>query len=287
MEWIAEIGQSWLYTAEWLAGLGIAFAVLARLMPCNPGMYWWKDPRAVVTDFIYWFIVPLFLTMGKTAMLIAGIVVLYGGNEPEFLPVKSWPLWVQCPLMLLLQDVMLYGIHRIFHTRLAWKCHAIHHSPKVLDWMTAMRSHPVNFLLQFTLADVIVLLLGFSPAALVALVGFNTAYSAMVHANLNWTFGPLRYVFASPVFHRWHHTPQNVGLDKNFASTFPVLDLLFGTFYMPPGKLPEQFGIGDPEFPENFLGQLIYPLRSTQAPQTPAAPVATRPAPNRRRRKAA
>ena len=287
MDWIVEIGQAWLTIAEWLAGLGIVFAILVRLTPCNPGMYWWKDFRAVVTDSLYWFIVPLFLAFGKQAMLIAGVVVLYGGQRPEFLPVQGWPLWLQCAVILVLQDVMLYAIHRVFHTRLAWRFHAIHHSPKVLDWMSTMRTHPLNFLLEFTLADVVVLLLGFSPPALVALAVFNTAYSAMVHANLNWTFGPLRYVFASPVFHRWHHTTEEAGLDKNFASTFPILDLVFGTFYMPAGKLPEQFGIHDPDFPEDFLGQLIYPLQTAKQPQAQPAQVTAAPAPNRRRRKAA
>jgi sterol desaturase/sphingolipid hydroxylase (fatty acid hydroxylase superfamily) len=287
MEWIVEIGQAWLYTAQLLAGFGIAFALLARLMPCNPGMYWWKDVRAVITDSLYWFIVPLFLAFGKQAMLYVGIVALYGGEQPEFLPVNGWPLWLQCVVILVLQDVMLYAIHRLFHTRLAWKFHAIHHSPKVLDWMSTMRTHPVNFLLEFTLADVIVILLGFSPAALIAMSVFNTAFSALVHANLNWTFGPLRYVLASPVFHRWHHTTEEAGLDKNFASTFPILDLLFGTFYMPPGKLPEQFGIGDPDFPEDFLGQLVYPLWTPREPQAQPAPTAAAPPANRRRRKAA
>jgi hypothetical protein len=87
----------------------------------------------------------------------------------------------------------------------------------------------------------------------------------MVHANLNWTFGPLKYVFASPVFHRWHHTLEDEGLDKNFAPTFPVLDLIFGTFYMPPGKLPARFGVHDTEFPEGFLGQFVYPFRRSGA----------------------
>jgi sterol desaturase/sphingolipid hydroxylase (fatty acid hydroxylase superfamily) len=286
MDWIAEIGQSWLHTAKWLAGLGVAFAILARFMPCNPGMYWWKDVRAVVTDFMYWFIVPIFLNLAKTAMLIAGVVVLYDGLKPEFLPVTGWPLWLQCPVILLLQDGMLYGIHRLFHTRLAWKFHAVHHSPKVLDWMSTMRTHPVNFILEFTLADVVVLMLGFSPPALMALAVFNTIYSAMVHANLSWTFGPLRYVFASPVFHRWHHTTEEAGLNKNFASTFPFLDVLFGTFHMPAGQLPEQFGIGDTEFPEDFLGQLVYPLRATRTPPPPA-PSQRAPTATRRGRKAA
>src|SRR5262249_52789855 len=52
--------------------------------------------------------------------------------------------------------------------------------------------------------------------------------------------------------------------NKNFASTFPVLDLIFGTFYMPHGKLPERYGTGDPAFPEDFMGQLAYPFRKAR-----------------------
>src|SRR5262249_57144412 len=112
-------------------------------------------------------------------------------------------------------------------------------------------------------------LLGFSPAALLVLAPFNTVYSAMVHANLRWTFGPLRYVFASPVFHRWHHTTLAEGRDRNFAPTFPFLDLLFGTFYMPPGRLPEEFGSGAADFPEDFWGQFIHPFRRAKPPAPP------------------
>ena len=72
------------------------------------------------------------------------------------------------------------------------------------------------------------------------------------------------------MFHRWHHPPEEAGLDKNFASTFPVLDVIFGTFYMPAGKLPEQFGTGEPDFPEGFLGQLLHPFRRIPArPELP------------------
>ncbi|HZY90358.1 MAG TPA: sterol desaturase family protein, partial [Gemmataceae bacterium] len=265
MDWITSISGFWLTTLAWVAGLAVAFGLLARLTPCNPGMYWWKDLRAALTDSLYWFVVPLFLRFGRTVMLIAGVVLVFGGKEPECLPVKDMPLWQQCLAVLLIQDVILYWIHRVFHTRLAWDFHAVHHSPKVLDWMSFQRFHPVNYLLEFVLADVAVLLLGFSPAALVALAPFNTVYSAMVHANLNWTFGPLRYVLASPVFHRWHHTTQEAGLDKNFASTFPFLDLLCGTFHMPPGELPEQFGNGEHDFPQHFWGQLLHPFRQMRA----------------------
>lgn len=261
MEWLGEIGMEWLRVLVVLAGLAVVFAALARWTPCNPGMYWWNDLRAVVTDFFYWFVVPLFVRIARVLILLIVGVLLWGQAEFGFATVRGLPLWQQCVAILLLQDVWLYWGHRLFHARWAWRFHAVHHSPEVLDWLSAARFHPVNHLLTFGLADVGVLLLGFSPAALVLLAPFNLVYSAMVHANLSWTFGPLRYIFASPVFHRWHHTTEEEGLDRNFAPTFPFLDLLFGTFHMPPGRLPERFGIGEPDFPRGFWGQFFHPFR--------------------------
>ena len=47
---------------------------------------------------------------------------------------------------------------------------------------------------------------------------------------------------------------------KNFTTTFPVIDLNFGTYYMPKGALPDAYGIGEPEFPRSFGRQLLYPF---------------------------
>ena len=105
------------------------------------------------------------------------------------------------------------------------------------------------------------LFLGFSPESVSVMATFNLIYSAMVHANLNWTFGPFKYLFASPVFHRWHHTSQIEGMDKNFAPTFPLLDIVFGTFYMPEGRLPESYGVPGSDIPEGFWGQMAWPFR--------------------------
>jgi sterol desaturase/sphingolipid hydroxylase (fatty acid hydroxylase superfamily) len=73
-------------------------------------------------------------------------------------------------------------------------------------------------------------------------------------------------VIAGPVFHRWHHTAAEHGGEKNFAPTFPVLDLLFGTFYMPKQTLPDRYGIADKTFPANFCAQMLYPFRREAAP---------------------
>ena len=80
----------------------------------------------------------------------------------------------------------------------------------------------------------------------------------MVHANLNWTFGPLGKLFVSPVFHRWHHCADVH--DVNFASTFSLWDRMFGTCYMPQGEVPKAYGIDDAAMPEGLMPQLVYPL---------------------------
>jgi hypothetical protein len=149
-------------------------------MPANPGMYWWKNLRGAGTDLLYWFVVPLFVRLGRTVLLVVGLSVLFGAPEPHPLPVHTLPLWVQCAAILVIQDVLLYVLHRAFHSRWAWGFHAVHHSPRVLDWMATVRFHPVNQLLEFGVADVAVLLLGFSPTALLVLTPFNLIYSAMV-----------------------------------------------------------------------------------------------------------
>jgi sterol desaturase/sphingolipid hydroxylase (fatty acid hydroxylase superfamily) len=104
------------------------------------------------------------------------------------------------------------------------------------------------------------LVAGISPNIFVVLGPLTVAHSAFVHANLDWSLGPFKYVIAGPVFHRWHHTAADRGGEKNFAATFPILDVIFGTFYMPKGELPDKYGIDDRTFPSSFTAQLAHPF---------------------------
>lgn len=128
---------------------------------------------------------------------------------------------------------MLYWLHRLFHDGGFWKYHAIHHSSEEIGWISAARFHPVNLMLGTIGVDVVLLMVSISPNVMIWVGPFTTFHSAFVHANLNWTFGPFKYVLATPVFHRWHHTGLEEGGDTNFAGTFPIWDVLFGTFRMP------------------------------------------------------
>jgi sterol desaturase/sphingolipid hydroxylase (fatty acid hydroxylase superfamily) len=56
-------------------------------------------------------------------------------------------------------------------------------------------------------------------------------------------------------------TTAGAGGEKNYAVTFPILDVTFGTFHMPQAKLPANYCIADKSFPASLGGQMLYPFR--------------------------
>jgi sterol desaturase/sphingolipid hydroxylase (fatty acid hydroxylase superfamily) len=266
---IHSIGLTLIKIVPVSIALGLIFAVLSFLFACNPGRPWWRK-REILTDLCYWFFIPLFARYLRIGLLVLGAALLFGITSAEGLvqfydnghgPLARLPLWLQAAIFLIGSDLIMYWIHRGFHHAPLWKYHAVHHSSDELDWISAARFHPVNIFLGSVATDVVLLLAGISPNVLVFLGPFTVAHSAFVHANLNWTLRPFQYLIAGPVFHRWHHTAAERGGEKNFASTFPFLDVVFGTFWMPQGDLPGAYGIGDRSFPASFGGQMLYPFK--------------------------
>jgi len=181
----------------------LAFGLMARLAPCNPGQRAFAT-RELPDNALYWF---------TSVLLYGGLADLYIRAGASLLP-SGWaaavdlggdrwaarlPLALQALLALLAMDFVQYWLHRLFHGRALWPFHAVHHSAEELDWTTTYRIHPVNFAVYSAGALALIKLIGFSPAAFVVMGPFNLVVGALVHANLNWTFGPLRYVIASPV----------------------------------------------------------------------------------------
>lgn len=259
--------STWVDLSAWLLGFAVLFGVLEHLFPCNAGKH--ASVRGFLTDALYYFIMPFFTRIVSAVYMGFGVAVLFRDVDEAhmlealiagFGPAGALPLWAQAAIVFIISDCILYWTHRLFHTGRWWPFHAIHHSSPTVNWHSTYRFHPVNTWLTFTLVDAAMIFLGFSIEAVTLMGTFNMFYSAMVHANLNWTFGPFRYVFASPVFHRWHHTSQQEGMDKNFAPTFPLLDIVFGTFYMPP-HLPTRYGVDGADIPEGFASQMFWPFR--------------------------
>ena len=267
-------------------GLSVVFTVLAlfQSQACNPGRPWWKS-RDLLTDLQFFFLIPIIAPYLRLVVMLSLVLLLGGFLGAEDVsnyvangagPVGKLPYWAQVVFYVLATDFLLYWTHRSFHNVILWPFHAVHHSSIDLDWTSTFRTHPINQMLGSGLVSIIMVLLGVPPAIMIALVPFDLISAAFVHANLNWTLGPLKYVIATPVFHRWHHTGVDEGGDSNFSSTFAIWDWMFGTFYMPEGQLPQEYGVDDPHFPTTWHGQMIVPFRQFFARlQQPRAVVTT------------
>jgi sterol desaturase/sphingolipid hydroxylase (fatty acid hydroxylase superfamily) len=261
--------------------VAVAFCAIEAMWPARPQR---RLRPGLVTDLAYWVITPLVSrTLAMVAVVIVALVVASIAGVPldaehlrAFARRSTWlaeqPIALQIVLVLAVGDFVGYWMHRFFHRGRAWRFHAVHHSSVELDWLSAVRLHPVNDIVQRAVQAIVLVALGFDTTVVAAYVPALSLYAIMLHANVRWTFGPLRYVLASPAFHRWHHTsggsapgsPQegeHAGRDKNFAGLFPIWDLVFGTFYLPRDRHADAFGV-DEHIPTGLLGQLVWPFRS-------------------------
>jgi sterol desaturase/sphingolipid hydroxylase (fatty acid hydroxylase superfamily) len=182
----------------------------------------------------------------------------------------TWQWIGELLLYLFVRDILIYIRHRIFHTRRVWAFHSIHHSSEEVNWISAARFHPAESSIESTgeiLLFLIAAALGTNYNVLSVAGTVIGIYNMFVHANINWTFGPLRYVLVSPVFHRWHHSDAPAAHDKNFAAMFSCLDLVLGTYYMPKNVLPDTLGLSPEEkkiHPRTMWGQLLHPFKKTR-----------------------
>ena len=242
--------------------------------------------KGLLTDGTYWLFTP-FVTKAITRICVAGVVIpfaliVYGKLDRDlvlqgFGPLSRFPFWAQAIGILLIGDFVGYWMHRAFHGRRLWRFHAVHHSSVDVDWLSAVRLHPVNDAVMRVAGTLPVLALGFAPVAVAGILPVLTLMAILVHANVDWDWGPLRALIASPRFHRWHHTDETQARDKNFPGLLPLWDILFGTYYMPREQRPSSFGTATP-VPTGLIGQMLFPFRRSGAAAAPIASSDTLPA---------
>lgn len=222
-------------------------------------------------DTLYWLAAPTLATWLSRAvigslLLAGGLIVFRDAGHPwdGFGPAAALPLWGSVVMALACADFANYWVHRLMHRRILWPIHAIHHSSQELDWHSALRIHPLDRLAMQIASVVFVVALGFPLTALIAAAPVAGLIGILIHLDISVDLGWLRFVIATPLFHRWHHADEAQALGKNFAAIFPVWDILFGTFHMPRHQRPTRFGCGD-DIPQSFWAQMTYPLKQWTA----------------------
>ncbi|MCP4817778.1 MAG: sterol desaturase family protein [Shimia sp.] len=161
------------------------------------------------------------------------MTALYFGLYVFSETVVSWHLPSTLPwiaVAIVLADFTYYWEHRIAHqVRLLWTQHAVHHSSRDYNIITAVRFGPLESLWSF-IAHIPMVLIGFSPDVVLGSVILVQAYQTWLHTELIGKLGPLEWVLNTPSHHRVHHGCDAKYLDKNYGGISIIWDRMFGSF---------------------------------------------------------
>lgn len=240
----------------------VIFTPLELLFPLHSQKFF---RQGWLADFIHFFVTRIFVNLFLAIAVFSLLPVLdvfVNSDIQQF--IADQPFWLQLTTAVFVQEIGAYFAHRLLHTvPFLWKFHAIHHSSEEIDWLSSARLHPLDQTFTRICGFIPLYLLGFTKEILglyIIVVTFNAIF---IHANVRFSFGPLKWVIATPEFHRWHHANDPAVYTKNLAGTFPIIDLIFGTLYLPKNKKPTQYGIGEP-MPHDYLHQLTHPFRGSK-----------------------
>lgn len=168
-------------------------------------------------------------------------------------------------LFLLAYDLGYYWFHRAQHaTPLLWRVHAVHHSETDLNATSYLRQHFTESALQsFAIMVPLLLVVSVLPRTMAWVAILSAFVQFFAHSALPIHFGPLSAVVISPRLHRIHHSAASAESNSNFASTFPLWDVLFRT-YRPPSSRPERTGLHSGERLDGLWPLLSAPFRRQQ-----------------------
>jgi sterol desaturase/sphingolipid hydroxylase (fatty acid hydroxylase superfamily) len=258
---ISETLQSLRIATELLAYSTVFFTSIVLLVKGREAIAAGRRAMSEVRLNLSWYFLDVVLVGPVVALAVAAIRAVTNRYSLEMMNVHTWESVgrpVTFFVVVFFGDFISYWRHRLEHTRWLWPAHAIHHSDTQMSFLTLARFHPVNRLVTSCVDIAFLALFGFPAWALVANEIVRHYYGEFIHVDLPWMYGPLRYLFVSPVMHQWHHARDYIGSGSNFATVFSVFDRAFGTHHVP-GLCTGQLGVSD-DLGKGIVGQFKYPF---------------------------
>ena len=253
-----HLGVDWLLLDLLL--MAVIFVPIEMVFPKNKVQS--KFHEEWKTDLIYFVVSHLFIQFfgvitQKPATLFFGWI----GLSEVHLWVRSLPYVIELLLAFLITDLFQYAAHRFFHSHTyLWRFHSVHHSTKNMDWLAGSRTHFVDIFVTRSMTFIPLYVFGFSEITFNTYIIFMAIHAVLIHANTRINFGFVKYIFATPQYHHWHHCEDPKYYGKNFATIFPFIDMIFGTYYLPGKIWPEGTGLREANFPKGYINQLVYPF---------------------------
>jgi len=209
-----------------VALLYVLFSAVELAIPAEPGQSWSGRLR----NLVY---LAIFVGAGMSAMALWYAWPREPGSKLAFSRMSTFAL---LPAYVFASDFAYYWYHRAQH-RFAglWAIHELHHADSELNVTTSYRTYWLEAPVQaIVVAAPVSILLG-APVAAFALTSllFSRAILLFAHSNLRLSLGRLTPVLCGPQWHRIHHSRLEQHRDRNFAQVFPIIDIIFGTYYRP------------------------------------------------------
>jgi sterol desaturase/sphingolipid hydroxylase (fatty acid hydroxylase superfamily) len=166
----------------------------------------------------------------------------------------------QMLIFFLATDFIQWFTHVLLHRfEFLWRFHKVHHSVEEMGFAAHLRYHWMETVFYTPMKFIAVMFIGgFAPEQAFIIYFFTIAVGHLNHANLGWSYGPLKYIFNNPKMHIWHHAkdlPNERRFGVNFGITLSVWDYIFGKNYIPSSGRDIPLGFsGMEKFPKRFLG---------------------------------
>ena len=240
--------------------LWLLFGILERLFPLRKEQKHFR--QGWLTDVAHFFFNHILVNAG-TYLIAAFLFVFFkGAISPSLqLAVRGQPAILQFVEAFFIAQMIFYAVHRLAHTvPWLWQFHLIHHSSVELDWLASARLHPIEAIVINIAVGVPLFLLGFTKETFGSYLVFAAILPILNHSNTRFQFPILNRIIATPEFHHWHHSNDLEARNKNFSG-FPIIDLLFRTYYSPKNQMPSTYGVEE-IVPKTYWQQLLYPFKS-------------------------
>ena len=237
----------------------LAFGAIERLRPVER-----QSPRAFLFNFalfttIYIALSGYYFGMAILHRHIEHFRFLHLGL-PDFLgrDFSAAELAMRFVLFLLAADLIKYWMHRAMHAApLLWRFHRAHHSDRHFNSSTNLREQWAGAIYGDVVFALIAAPLFGALTTPIPLTAAYVAYGFFAHSNLRLPLGRVTPMLVGPHYHRIHHSRLPEHANVNFASFFPLFDILFGTYYGPSRDEFPPTGLADEQHDDLWRMQLL------------------------------
>ncbi|MEQ9261723.1 MAG: sterol desaturase family protein [Owenweeksia sp.] len=268
--WQEILNPHWGNYFYWLIGFSLVIWSLELIIPWRKGQKafrrdFWLDGFYMFFNFFLFSLVVYNALSNVAVNAFNDLLAYFGIQNTVAIEISSWPVWAQLLTLFIVADFIQWNVHRMLHRiPLLWEFHKVHHSVKEMGFAAHLRFHWMETIVYKTLQYIPLAMIGFGIDDFLLVHLFTILIGHLNHANLNWNYGPLKYVFNNPRMHIWHHArelPEKHRYGVNFGLSLSVWDYVFGTAHIPHEGPDIELGFEDDEnFPKGFLSQISYPL---------------------------